>query len=248
MTPGEELHHLLRAERAARPPEQAQARGWDRLADSLRAAPLAAAPAAASALKLGWSLVTKWILVGVVVGGVGAAASAELFMPPSEPPQPRVPALAVSAAPLPPMSAGVVASTPVPVAAASAQSVAVTPVAPSGPPTAQGAVPVTFDEELRLITLAKRELDGGRQHLARAWLAEHAQRFPSGVFAIDRDVLGLLASCSEGERNEAALRRFRERHPQSPLLERLERTCSGAQPRPAPARPADSIEAFPQDR
>src|SRR5215207_7835533 len=138
MTPGEELRHLLRAERSARPPERALARGWERLADSLRAAPLAAAPAA-SALQVSWSLVTKWILVGVVVGGVGAAAGAKLFTPPSQPPQVRVPALAVAAAPSLSLSAAV-AGTPVPAAMAPAASVAVTPVAPSSSPTAQGAV------------------------------------------------------------------------------------------------------------
>jgi hypothetical protein len=243
MTPDEELSHLLRAERAARPSEHALARGWQRLADTLRAAPLAAAPAATSAVKVGWSLVPKWMLLGVVVGGVGAAAGTKLLAPPSKPPQNWVQPVSVSAAPPPPSNALApsTGSTLVPTAVAPAVSSAGIAVVPNAAPT--GSAPGTFDEELRLITLAKRELDGGRSHLARAWLAEHTQRFPSGVFAVDRDALNLLAACGEGERNEAALRRFRELHPQSPLLSRLERACGGGR-----APPAHSAGAFPQDR
>jgi hypothetical protein len=249
MTPDEELSQLLRAERAARPPKQALARGWDRLVDSLRAAPIAAAPSATSALQAGWSLVAKWMLVGAVIGGVGAATSAKLFAPASgsrpNPVQPfsLPPAPPSITAPAP--SAG---STPVLIAAAPAASPAMLAAVPKPSSAPAASAPGTFDEELRLITLAKRELDSGRSHLARAWLAEHAHRFPSGVFAVERDALNLLASCSEGERNEAALRRFRQLHPQSPLQERLERACRAGRLGPATAWPAPSADAFPRDR
>jgi hypothetical protein len=250
MTAGEELSRLLRAERAARPPEQALARGWERLADTLRAAPLAAAPAATPALKVGWSLVTKWMLFGAVIGGLGAAAGTKLLTPPREPPANWVQPVSVSAAPPLPSTALApsTGSTPVPAAVAPAVSSAGIAALPNSAPAPTGSAQATFDEELRLITLAKRELDSGRSHLARAWLAEHTQRFPGGVFAIDRDALNLLASCGEGERNEAALRRFRELHPQSPLLSRLERACGAGPLGAGSARPAHSADAFPQDR
>lgn len=93
-------------------------------------------------------------------------------------------------------------------------------------PASKTPLTTTFDEELRLITAAKRQLDAGRAQFATAWLTERLQRFPNGVFAMNREALRALLACSEHGSNAGVLREFRERYPTSPLLERLERTCA----------------------
>jgi hypothetical protein len=97
-------------------------------------------------------------------------------------------------------------------------------LAPSSAVTSAASA-TTFDAELKLISLAKGELDARRFRQARAWLGEHAERFPNGVFAVEREALRVLADCEQGPKNEELARAFAARHPGSPLVERLERAC-----------------------
>ena len=92
----------------------------------------------------------------------------------------------------------------------------------------------TFDAELRLISAAKSELDKGRAHLAAAWLSEHAERFPTGIFALDREALRILVRCGQGKDPKLA-RAFTEQHPDSPMVDRLLRACTPAEPNGSPS-------------
>jgi hypothetical protein len=72
--------------------------------------------------------------------------------------------------------------------------------------------------------------------LARVWLDEHRQRFPAGVFALEREGLVVLAACSA--RRDASLAvDFAKRHPASPMLAQVRRRC-GAEGSNEPAAPA----------
>jgi hypothetical protein len=147
-----------------------------------------------------------------------------------------LPAAAASAAPIVALAAD---SRHAPSAISGAS--ATTPASASAQPSASAS---TFDAELQLITAAKRELDRGQPHLAAAWLAEHAARFPAGVFALDRDALRVLARCSERP-DPSIFREFSAQHPSSPMLDRLQSACErSARPEPA-ARPDPSAVDFP---
>jgi len=222
-----ELSRLFTAERAVRMPPELTEQGLARLLPAV-AAEAASVPAAAGTLKLAWMAAGKWILAGFVVGltfsGVAASMGTSEGAPSSAAPS-RVDSSRVLTAVVPSPAV----DEPTPVANGSATS------APAPVPQRRGAAPTVvdsgptvpparFDAELRLITLAKSELDAGRPHLAQAWLAEHAARFPHGVFAIDRQALAVLIGCSE-RRDATAARDFAARHPASPMLERLRRAC-----------------------
>ena len=231
----EQLSRLFEAERAVQPPAHAMEQGASRLLTALaqQAAPL---PIATGALKLGFSLVSKWLLVGFVVGVGGAGAASQVFAPEAVaalPQQRSSDALAARVEP-----AQKVADTPVTPNQPSAEANPPVPVrsdypAPSAAALPEGGSP-TFDAELRLITAAKNELDKGRPQLAAAWLAEHAQRFPSGVFALERDAIRILVRCRERQ-DPSDARAFAEQHPGSPMVERLLRACTPQQPSAAPS-------------
>jgi hypothetical protein len=228
MMHAEELSRLFAAERAVLPPPAALEHGLARLLPVV-AANVAPPPVAGGVLKLTWTAVSKWILAGFVIGVAGSGAAARVWAPAGAPTSTidavaaRVAAPGASAvAPSAPVSSlGVPASSAEPSFAPRASLRAATEPTPSNEPT-------RFDAELRLITLAKSELDAGRPHLAQAWLAEHAARFPLGVFAMDREALSVLVGCSE-RRDEGAARRFAASHRGSPMLDRLLRAC-GAEP------------------
>ena len=175
-----------------------------------------AAPMAVSLvpLSLGASASLKWGIGGVVVALAGAAA---LTRTPTEPPQ-LLPARPVMAQP----------------------TVVARPEPKTNPPTTSSAPPRTvptsaasrserdaaFTEELRLVKLAKGEIDAGRAHLAEVWLAEHAQRFPNGVFRAERDALRILVACAaDPAGGERTARHFVTMNPHSPLVDRISRAC-----------------------
>lgn len=220
MINNDELSGLFAAERAVRAPAGASARSLSRLLVEVSAPAVVPAAATASALKLA---VSKWMLMGFVIGIGSSGALAQAFVPSSA--NRATPSITPPRAVSPkPMASNVGDASPVPESPPKEQVAA----APSGPtwrplPSARQE-PDRFDAELRLIRLAKRELDAGKPRLAKLWLAEHAQRFPSGVFGPDRDALGVLADCAE-QRDPRAARKFANRHPGSPMTERLLRAC-----------------------
>jgi hypothetical protein len=226
MSTEQDLNELFRAERAVRPAATAVDQGWQRLAVDL-AANVAPAPVATGALKLGSALIPKWLFLGFAVGmaGVGAAAAFDKAKHQTVSTQPRVVPATLS------VRQGPTLATPTQVAPVTPSSQPSAPAVRSATPSLS-ATPVTsapsattFDAELKLISFAKGELDARRFRQARAWLAEHAERFPNGVFAVEREAMGVLADCEQGPKNEALARAFAARHPGSPVSERLERAC-----------------------
>lgn len=232
MTATQELLELFDAERAVRPPSGLAERGLVRLVEGL-AAP-AAVPAAASATKLGLVGVSKWVLGGMAVGITGAGiASAVLGSGGTSPHESAaMHAAAPRARPTSTPTATPARVTPrdEPTARASAESrpEAAQPRA-SRLPAGMGASSSpreTFDAELRLINAAKVQLDAGRPHLAKVWLDEHAARYPTGVFATEREAVRVLAACAE-QRDPLLAERFVNAHPTSALRDRLTRACDG---------------------
>jgi hypothetical protein len=234
----DEVSRLFEAERAVRPPPQALEQGLSRLLSDVaqQVAPLSVAT---GSLKLGASAVSKWLIGGFVVGLTGAGAASQIWAPQvsgtgSLPVATEAQAARVEApqrgpaqAPEIPPSA---APEPEPTAASTARSERLLPSA--APATSAGSG--TFDAELELITAAKAELDKGRPQLAAAWLSEHAERFPNGVFALDREALRILVRCSQ-VRDPSLAQAFANRHPSSPMVERLLRACTRAEPANAPS-------------
>jgi len=226
MSSADHLSRLLEVERAAAPPSGTADAELKRLLSSLatHAPPLAVAT---GSLKLGWTMIAKWIGVGFAVGVAGAGAASFAAKTEPAPPSALVPIasnLAPSRAPVPlPRTTieprpSVESMTP---AAPPAKRTAAPPSAVPAPPPS--AVP-GLDEELRLLTAAKRELDQGHAHLARVWLDEHRQRFAGGVFALEREGLWVLAACA-GAANAAAAHDFARRYPESPMLAQVLRRC-----------------------
>ncbi len=236
MTDSHYISRLLMAERAEAPPGASTEAGLQRLLGTMasHAAPL---PVAVGSLKLGLAAIAKWVGVGFAVGTLGAGVASYASQPAN-----NSSALAPSVAMVPPAPSisvpAVVDAPPVTTASAAADALP-NDAKRTGSASAAAAAPSvtsTFDEELRLITAAKHELDAGRGHLARVWLDEHRQRFPRGVFSLEREGLLVLASCSAAP-NASLARQFADHHPDSPMLNQLLRRCGaeGARSAPVPA-------------
>ncbi|MEO7034993.1 MAG: hypothetical protein ABI548_13875 [Polyangiaceae bacterium] len=231
MSTERELEALFRAEQAVTPAADAANHGWQRLASDV-AANVAPLPLSTGALKLAAWLVPKWVLLGFAVGLAGTGASATLFG--ASAPKRQVQALPAPAAVRRlPTQPALVASAKTQAEAAAVVPTASGPsrvahVAPPAASASSAANAATFDAELKLISRAKGELDARNPRQAQASLAEHAQRFPNGVFAVEREALVILAGCQQEPNNDAAAIAFAERHPGSPLIARLERACQGS--------------------
>ncbi|HEX2873771.1 MAG TPA: hypothetical protein VHP33_21090 [Polyangiaceae bacterium] len=240
----DDLSGLFEAERAVRPPPQALEQGLTRLLSDVaqQVAPLSVAT---GSLKLGASFFSKWLVGGFAVGLAGAGAASQVWAPPTDSlaqvavaratptaavtaPQPK-PALAPEVMP---------SATPAPEPALTSSVRSAGPTPSTVPTTSNSAA--TFDAELQLITAAKSELDKGRPQLAAAWLAEHAERFPTGIFALDREALRILVRCGQVKDPKVA-QAFAARHPSSPMVERLLRACT-----PQAAAAASSAVDFPK--
>jgi hypothetical protein len=225
-----ELESLFRAERAVSPEPLALEHGLRRLRLDL-AAQVVPPPIGSGPLELGISAVPKWLAGGFVVGLLGASATLPLFAPPS-PMSREAPPAGLSAPPSVPAPALASSSTEPEAAAPSPQQDLPNPILPSvgapatnGAPAAGSTAKASFDAELELISLAKSELDARRLARAQARLSEHAERFPHGVFAVEREALLALAACEQQPPNAILAKRFALAHPNSPLSERLERAC-----------------------
>jgi len=220
----DELSRLFDAERAIHPPAEGMERGLSRLLSDVarRAAPL---PVATGSLKLGLSLVSKWLIVGFVVGLGGAGMASRIGTADAA----AAPTATLHAVALP-TSVVAHAAPAASTAAASTRLVVNDSVRVAARPSVTASAVVapvnatTFDEELRLISAATREQERGRARSAEAWLLEHARRFPDGVFAADRDALLVLVACSTHKQPGLA-QAFAANHSKSPMVARLLRAC-----------------------
>jgi hypothetical protein len=224
MSTNQELAELLRAERGVQPPPLAVERGWSRLASGL-AGNVASLPIATGPLKLGWWMVPKWIIAGFACGLVGSGAVVSALAPAVTAKQssrgtfdPIVVQTATRALPSSTEAEPQAVPSALPGRRGSNERSRIV-TAPSAPSSA------TFDAELRLISLAKSEIDAHRPSQARAWLSEHAAGFPLGVFATEREALLVLVLCQEGAGGRASAEKFALQHPTSPLVTRLRKAC-----------------------
>lgn len=230
MSTHDELARLFEAERVEQPPSDALGKGWLDLSSSLDAG-VQALPVAPGPLKLGLSVASKWLLgSGLTALTVGASAVALSRPVPTAPPTRVVAPVATSntSAPTP--------AKPTPISAPVTEEEIAKAPKPTPSPSAS-AQASTFADELRLIRLAKQELDAARPHLAQVWLDEHGQHYPKGVFASERAALQVLLTCQRSPEagREAALR-FARYNPGSPLLDRISRACGRSlQPEPVPS-------------
>jgi hypothetical protein len=225
MTNADELSRLFEAERAVHPPDEGMERGLSRLlADVAQgAAPL---PVATGALKLGLSLVSKWLIVGFALGLGGAGLASQIWGGSAvAAPSATVRGVTVSSSVASHVAAPEASLTLRPTVKAVEESERSAGRPAPGASSMSAAVDVTtFDEELRLISAAKREQQRGRARAAEAWLLEHARRFPNGVFALDREALHVLVACST-QKQPALARAFAASHATSPMVPRLLRAC-----------------------
>jgi hypothetical protein len=222
MNSDDELARLFEAERRERAEPDDEKRGFTRLSGALAssAAPMAVST---SPLGLGLSALWKWSAgTGAIVFIAGGAA---LSRTPSHAPEP---ARATTAS----ATHGVRgAENAAPELRRPEQA---NPPAPfeNEPSHAEndaghGDRDAAFTEELRLVKLAKQEIDGGRIHLAEVWLAEHARRFPRGVFHTERDALRVLVACtSDPAAGKSRAEDFVKENPRSPLVDRISRACA----------------------
>jgi len=256
MKPDERLQQLFDAERRV----EASAEARERIRQRLQEASLPDEQrlhVPAGPLRFGPSLGTKITIV--VLGSAAAAAAAwgigaarhhgktsELVRPIPSVPAPAAPSAALgnfarpTAQRAPEAPAEAATSEPSPPARSS-------PMPPPrlAEPTPQASAEPrnpSFDQELSLLKAAKAELNAGRPHLAKVWLDEHAQRFPRGVFAVEREGLQILIACGDpaSSTGREQARAFRTRYPGSPLIDRLWRRCfpAGESSEPAQVDPA----------
>jgi hypothetical protein len=226
MSAERELSRLFEAERREDAASSDHERGWQRLESTLAAGtpPMAVS---LSPLKLGVPAAAKW---GAGAGIVALVAGGAMLAPESgEPPR---------SAPAPTVSAPVATLEPPPLVptASPSETSASLPERPA--PSSSAERDASFGEEVRLIKLAKGEIDGGRPHLAEVWLDEHARRFPNGVFRTERTALGILVACSAHRAHgERGARDFVRTNPRSPLVDRIARACGlGEMPAPGASR------------
>lgn len=107
-------------------------------------------------------------------------------------------------------------------------------VEPEENPEPEPAVsPLT--EERRLLSAAWRSLARGESAAASRSVKEHAERFPRGVLAIERDAIATIAACqSKSSGARATADRFLAKHGKTPLARRVRAEC-GVEEKKSPA-------------
>jgi hypothetical protein len=221
MKADEKLRQLFDAERETKPPAGAADREWQRLLVALEQG-AQSADIALGPLGLGLSQTSKWLIVGLLGTAAGTAVVGfSVSHESTELAAATQPAPAQSLEPAQTIAAPVTSPAEAPPAASA------TVIVPKASAGGSASAKPGFDEEIRLIELAKLDLDRGRWHLAEVWLSEHGQRFPRGVFAIEREALEVLLVCKRdgGDAGRRFAADFARRYPRSPLLDRVVRAC-----------------------
>lgn len=186
-------------------------------------APAVAAPDPGIAVRLLQKYPVGSLLAALAIGASGGAAVTHAVESP-RPTSTLASTVAPTAAP------SVTAPLPLPQASlevprpASSTSTAPPVAAPSTPASARPDATGTRDADLAvertLIERARSAMVRGNPQDALAATREHAQRFPGGRFAEERDFITIRALAASGDkaRARAAADAFRLRHPQSLLL------------------------------
>lgn len=157
------------------------------------------------------------LVAATFAGGAvtGAAVHAVVATPTIEAPSPVLPPPVVSVMPVPPTSASAPADSTGAIPSASSAE----PPSPAASKTASGQ-DSDLSTERAMIERARTALMRGQHAAALETLAMHAEKFPRGRLSQEREVLTIHALVGVGRRSEAEARakRFRQRHPNSPML------------------------------
>lgn len=208
---------LLRRLGAEQPPVGSVERGWAALAAEIgvQGAGLAAGHAVAQHTATGvkWALWGKAAAVVGLAGGV-AFTGAQLLQN-----EPAVVAPPVAHAPHAPAAA------PSPVVTPPAADTAPAESTPNLDKPRAPSAGSTLAEEGKLLGKARQLVQAGRTREALALLESSAQRYPRSVLSQEREVLTIEALAASGATSVAKqrARRFLDRYPASPYVDRLQR-------------------------
>lgn len=94
----------------------------------------------------------------------------------------------------------------------------------------------TLAEEQRMVGKAWSALTEGNPEGAMTIVRAHAEQFPSGVLAPERDAVSAIARCRiSPDASTSILAAFRRAHASSPLASRVSKACTGGEKKsPAP--------------
>jgi hypothetical protein len=186
------------------------------------ASPAAGLAAATLAKTSGFSMIAKWVGIGVVVGLVSGGAVLQISDR-SQPPASKTPASAPVApfAPPPPAPLPTSVANEAPPPPEPELPKATPPSRPERPrPAASNALAV--DHEVAVLDRARNDLRAGKSSSALDALDEHSRRFPDGVLAHEAQVLRMEALAKDDPKAAAALARaFLSKHPESPHAKRV---------------------------
>jgi TolA-binding protein len=188
------------------------------------------APAAAAPAVSAWASTKVMALCGAVLAGGAAYGTYELVKaePASQPVMSASPASSASSQKLARLDRK---AEPAPEVAQPRPEVIPSASAPAPSPAAPSTSAVkarSIQDELRLIRAAQQHIHRNESRAALALLAEHGRRYPSGALAEEREASRAIALCQQGDvaaaRKQA--KRFVERSPNSPLVDRVRTPCS----------------------
>ncbi len=85
----------------------------------------------------------------------------------------------------------------------------------------------TLAAEMRLVSRAAVEINGGHHRAAITLLRKHRRSFPGGIMSQERDGLEIIALCSSGQdaRAKQKYSAFRRHSPNAPIMMRITKTC-----------------------
>lgn len=94
---------------------------------------------------------------------------------------------------------------------------------PPGRPTLKSSL----EEEAQLLAAAQQRISQGDPRGALSVLSQHAKQFPRGALSLERQATVAIAHCLSGQtaRGRGEAERFRRKHPNSPMVKRLESAC-----------------------
>lgn len=95
-------------------------------------------------------------------------------------------------------------------------------------PAAERAAPKSsLEEEAQLLATAQQRISQGDASGALSVLAAHQKQFPRGALSLERQATVAIAHCLSGQtsRGRGEAERFRRKHPNSPMVKRLESAC-----------------------
>jgi outer membrane protein assembly factor BamD (BamD/ComL family) len=84
-----------------------------------------------------------------------------------------------------------------------------------------------LEEEAQLLGTAQQRISQGDARGALSVLAEHQKQFPRGALSLERQATVAIAHCLSGQtsKGRGEAERFRRKHPNSPMVKRLESAC-----------------------